>query len=119
MSAASDLSKAEATLRGLAQDGYGPEVLGPLEDKIAKLRARVASELALPPMTAAQRGIWEVCDRIDEESETKDSDSAKRLAVLRGERKFLLDRLLRDDTSQYCEMLKIISGRGMEQDDYP
>ena len=119
MSAESDLAQAEATLVGLVQDGYGPEVLEPLQAKILQLRKRVSRELLLPPMSAAQRAIWTVCDRIDDESDAEDSDTTARLGVLRGERKFLLDRLLGEDVSQYCKMLDILSARGLNDDDYP
>ena len=47
--AEAELAKAQATLQGLVADGYGADVLGPLETKIAKLRSRVAGELLLPP----------------------------------------------------------------------
>jgi len=117
--AASELSKAEATLEGLKVDGYGPEVLTPLEGKIATLRERVGVESALPPLSASQRKIWEACDKINDEAQQTDSDSAARLNVLRGERKFLLDALLRSDQWAYVYMLDVLAARDIPAEDYP
>ena len=119
MSLSDDLNKAEATLKGLLQDGFGPEALGPLESKINMLRERVNAEKSMPPLKSVQRKIWDLGYGIEDEEKRDDSDTPARLTVMRGERKYLLEKLLRDDVSAYVDFLTLLSAKGLTEDDFP
>ena len=119
MSLSDDLNKAEATLKGLLQDGFGPEALRPLESKINMLRERVNAEKSMPPLKSVQRKIWDLGYGIEDEEKRDDSDTPARLTVMRGERKYLLEKLLRDDDAAYVDFLTLLSAKGLTEDDFP
>ena len=119
MSLSDDLKKAEATLKGLLQDGFGPEALRPLESKINTLRARVDAEKSMPPLKSVQRKIWDLGYVIEDEESRNDSDTPARLTVMRGERRYLLEKLLRDDGAAYVDFLTLLSGKGLTENDFP
>ena len=113
----------QATLRGLKDDGYGADVLAPLEAKIAALEAGEAGEAAAPAPPALspdQQRIYDLCDSVDaERARTDDEDAPKRIEVLRSERRFLLNSMLRADRTEYAEMLSALADRELADDDYP
>lgn len=119
MNLSDDLKKAEATLKGLLQDGFGPEALRPLESKINTLRARVDAEKSMPPLKSVQRKIWDLGYVIEDEESRNDSDTPARLTVMRGERRYLLEKLLRDDGAAYVDFLNLLSGKGLTENDFP
>lgn len=121
--AAAELAKLLTTYAGLKQDGFPPEALEPLEAKIVECEAKVTAEAALlatlPPMTPAQRQVYDMCDKIEKEMTRSDEDAPKRLAVLRGERIFLMTNLLRADAAAYVALLPVLFDRGLAMDDFP
>ena len=109
--AKAELDKLRATLEGLAADGFPAEALAPLETQIAALEKRVAKEDALPPLSEQQRRIWELCDKVeDEELRSTDEDAPKRAAILRSERTYLLDGLVRADLAEYMQCARAWRG---------
>ena len=99
---AAELAKAQATLNGLLADGFPLEELTGLQSQIADLEAKANAEASLPPFSAEQQRIYELCDAIDKEGTRSDEDAPKRAKVLRQERLFLLKQLLKADTPGYA-----------------
>ena len=66
---------------------------------------------------------WDLCDAIDAEAGSgaaaDDRDARLRLVNLRGERRYLLEALLRADVAAYTQLLSLVAPRGMEESDYP
>lgn len=116
---AAELANLRATLKGLAADGFPPEALAPLETQIAELEAKVAAESTLPPLSAEQRRILDLCDDVEQEARRSDDDAPKRQMVRRQERGFLLNKLLDADANAYLELMPILSERGLTASDYP